>query len=58
MSLMYRLMYRVGFTPWDTDQVPKELSTLIEGAGALPHGRALDIGCGTGTQAVYMARSG
>jgi len=58
MSLMYRLMYRVGFTPWDTDQVPKELSALIEGAGALPHGRALDIGCGTGTQAVYMARSG
>ena len=58
MSLMYRLMYRVGFTPWDTDQVPKELSALIEGAGALPHGRAVDIGCGTGTQAVYMARSG
>lgn len=58
MSLMYRLMYRVGFTPWDTGEVPAELATLIEGPGALPHGRALDIGCGTGTQAVYMARSG
>jgi SAM-dependent methyltransferase len=58
MSLMYRLMYRVGFTPWDTGQVPKELSGLIEGAGALPTGRALDIGCGTGTQAVYMAQGG
>lgn len=55
---MYRLMYRVGFTPWDTGEVPAELATLIEGPGALPHGHALDIGCGTGTQAVYMARSG
>ncbi|HET6869448.1 MAG TPA: class I SAM-dependent methyltransferase [Solirubrobacteraceae bacterium] len=58
MSLLYRLLYRVGFTPWDTGQVPRELSALIEGPGALPTGRALDIGCGTGTQAVYMARSG
>lgn len=58
MSLSYRLMYRVGFTPWDTDRVPTELSALIEGTGALPAGRALDIGCGTGTQAVYMAQRG
>src|SRR5690349_18572863 len=58
MSLLYRLMYRVGFTPWDTGEVPRELSALIEGPGALPPGRALDIGCGTGTQAVYMAEKG
>jgi hypothetical protein len=36
MSLMYRLMYRVGFTPWDTGEVPPELAALIEGPGALP----------------------
>jgi SAM-dependent methyltransferase len=58
MSLLYRLMYRVGFTPWDTGQVPTQLSALVEGPEALPAGRALDIGCGTGTQAVYLARSG
>ena len=58
MSLIYRVMYRVGFTPWDTGQVPQELSALVEGAGALTAGRALDIGCGTGTQAMYLARHG
>ncbi len=58
MSLLYRLMYRIGFTPWDTGQVPRELSALLEGAGALPAGRALDIGCGTGTQAMYLAGIG
>jgi SAM-dependent methyltransferase len=58
VSLAYRIMYRVGFTPWDTDEVPAELGELVDGADALPAGRALDIGCGTGTQAVYMATRG
>jgi SAM-dependent methyltransferase len=58
MSLVYRIMYRVGFTPWDSDQVPPELSEVIEGPNALPTGRALDVGCGTGTQSVYLARNG
>jgi SAM-dependent methyltransferase len=58
MSLVYRIMYRVGFTPWDTGQVAPELSALIEGPGAMPVGRALDMGCGTGTQAVYLASHG
>jgi methylase of polypeptide subunit release factors len=55
MSLVYRIMYRVGFTPWDTGEVPAELRALIEGEDALDAGSALDIGCGTGTQSAYMA---
>jgi SAM-dependent methyltransferase len=58
MSLTYRILYRVGFTPWDTGKVSPELTALIEGPGALRAGRALDVGCGTGTHAVYLASNG
>jgi SAM-dependent methyltransferase len=58
MSFRYRVLYRVGFTPWDQDHVPAELSALVEGPAALAPGRALDVGCGTGTQAVYLAEHG
>ncbi len=51
-------MYLVGFTPWDTGTVPSELSDLVEGDARLSAGRALDIGCGTGTQSVYLAGHG
>jgi hypothetical protein len=36
MSLIYRLLYRIGVTPWGTGEVPRELSELVEGAVALP----------------------
>lgn len=58
MSLIYQVMYRVGFTPWDNDEIPAELAALVDGDDALPPSRALDIGCGTGTQAVHLARAG
>ena len=51
-------MYALGFTPWDTGTVPDELIQLVEGDDALPAERALDIGCGTGTQSVYLADRG
>ncbi|MEV5744213.1 class I SAM-dependent methyltransferase [Microbispora rosea] len=62
--------YRAGKPPWDTGVTPPELVALIEGHGekhgegngagngALPPGRALELGCGTGTNAIYLARHG
>lgn len=57
MSIAYRLLYRLGFTPWDS-VLPGELTAMIEGPGALSPGRALDLGSGKGGKAVYMATHG
>ena len=57
-NLMFRAMYRLGFKPWDSGVSPPELKSLIEGPDRRPPGRALDLGCGTGTNAVYMAQHG
>ncbi len=46
--------YASGHTPWDRDAPAPELVHQIE-AGHLPRGRALDVGCGTGTSARYLA---
>ncbi|HSR25684.1 MAG TPA: methyltransferase domain-containing protein [Candidatus Eisenbacteria bacterium] len=58
MSLVYQVMYLVGFKPWDSGVPPRELRAVVEGPAALAPGRALDLGCGTGTNAVYLARNG
>lgn len=47
-------MYR-GAPPWDTNQSPPELLAFIQNH---PPGRALDLGCGTGTNAIELARHG
>ncbi len=48
----------VGLKPWDTGVSPPELVRLVEGDHALNGGRALDLGCGTGTNVVYLSRHG
>ena len=54
----YRWMYRTGRTPWDTGVTPPEVVELIEGPAALAPDRALDLGCGTGTNVRYLAEHG
>ena len=44
MSLAYRMMYRLGVTPWEHAEPPGPLADLIEGPDALPPGGMLDIG--------------
>ncbi len=49
--------YASGVTPWDSGLVERELRRLVEVDG-LPRGMAIELGCGTGTNAVYLAERG
>jgi SAM-dependent methyltransferase len=54
----YGLGYRLGLAFWDTFDTDRVLAGLVEGPAVLPAGRALDLGCGTGRNSVYLARHG
>ena len=58
MSFFFRAAYLVGFKPWDSGVPPPELVAVVEGSDALLPQKALDLGCGTGTNSIYMARHG
>jgi SAM-dependent methyltransferase len=58
MSLFFRAAYRFGFKPWDSGVPPPELVAAVEGDGHLAPGKALDLGCGTGTNSIYMQQHG
>lgn len=52
--LQFNLRY-LGKPPWDTGVSPPELIHSIENSEP---GRVLDVGCGTGTNLLYMAKLG
>ncbi len=54
-SLFYRLAYRYGRPRWDSTDPRPELVELAQGR---PPGRALDLGCGTGTDCIFLASQG
>ncbi|MEB3022892.1 class I SAM-dependent methyltransferase [[Mycobacterium] crassicus] len=58
--LLFRAMYRLGFTPWDGHALARGLRDLIQGdsGAALSPGTVLDLGCGTGDIAIYLAHNG
>lgn len=55
LRLHFELRYLFGDAPWDTGISPPELLAFLD---SHPAGRALDIGCGTGTNALTMASRG
>ncbi len=65
MSLAYKLLYAVGYTPWEQiaalPGVDERVSALFEREEVgrrPPYGQALDLGCGSGIWAVELARRG
>jgi SAM-dependent methyltransferase len=49
--------YRDRATPWDSGLPSKELRKIL-GEIVVPRGHALDLGCGSGTNAVFLAEQG
>jgi len=56
MKIFYDTWYRFGTPPW-VGQPRPELVNLVE-SGALQPGRAIDLGCGTGDNAIFLTQHG
>ena len=57
-QLLFKTFYRLGFVPWDGHPLPESLRNLIVGDDPMPPTTALDIGCGTGDNSIYLAEHG
>lgn len=49
--------YRSGRVPWDPGEYDRHLDWVLETV-SIPGKRVLDIGCGTGNSAIWLAKSG
>lgn len=64
MSVIYRILYRVGFTPWEQmaiHPIAEQISALLdreESERQQPYGPALDLGCGSGIWSAELAARG
>jgi len=56
MKLFYEIIYRFFRAPWDIG-AREELVELVE-SGRIEPCRAIDLGCGAGANAVYLAQQG
>ena len=64
MSIIDRILYQIGYTPWEqladlpvADQIA-ELFAREEAGRKPPYGSALDLGCGSGIWSVILAARG
>jgi SAM-dependent methyltransferase len=55
MRRTYGTLYRLGIVPWDRADVPAPLKAAVD---ELVPGTAVNLGCGTGRQARYLADRG
>lgn len=56
-SIDWDELYRQGTPPWDTGKPSAEFVRIIE-TGFLRRATALELGCGTGANAIYLAKKG
>lgn len=56
MKLFYEIIYRYFRAPWEIG-AREELVALVD-SGRIKPCRAIDLGCGTGANAIYLAQKG